>query len=383
MRVPWKLIGVAGLTGVAATGVVVARRRRAHADYEPDELRGACTNASPPFSSTRPRRRSRSPWARPESRDAGSAGPAHRAAGRAGRLRPLGEPDGGTDRPAGAPGDRPAGLGATFPGAVLPFGMVQFSPDTSPGTENAAGGYGYDEHRLRGFSLTHFSGGGCATLQDVPILPTVARMRGSPVAPGSSDYAPRFIHSFSHAHEHAAPGSYGVVLDPGSRRRIVTGLTTTAHGAVGRFTFPSAHRASVLFNAGGSAKANGDAQVAVDPRHREITGSAESGRFCSEPNSYRVWFAARFDRRFAAYGTWRGPTLRPRTSRATDRSAAPAAIARFGPEQVSAARNGRGTAQAGAYASFDTRHSRAVEVRLGVLLRRAPPRPSATCAPRR
>jgi hypothetical protein len=39
VRIPWKLIGVAGLTGVAATGVVVARRRRAHADYEPDELR--------------------------------------------------------------------------------------------------------------------------------------------------------------------------------------------------------------------------------------------------------------------------------------------------------------------------------------------------------
>ncbi len=39
MRVPWKLIGVAGLAGVAATGVVVARRRRAHGEYDPAELR--------------------------------------------------------------------------------------------------------------------------------------------------------------------------------------------------------------------------------------------------------------------------------------------------------------------------------------------------------
>ena len=39
MRVPWKLLGLAGLAGVAATGVVVARRRRAQRNYEPDELR--------------------------------------------------------------------------------------------------------------------------------------------------------------------------------------------------------------------------------------------------------------------------------------------------------------------------------------------------------
>ena len=39
MRVPWKLLGVAGIAGVAATGVVVARKRRAHRDYDPDELR--------------------------------------------------------------------------------------------------------------------------------------------------------------------------------------------------------------------------------------------------------------------------------------------------------------------------------------------------------
>jgi hypothetical protein len=39
MRVPWKLIGLAGLAGVAATGVVVARRRRAHREYDPEELR--------------------------------------------------------------------------------------------------------------------------------------------------------------------------------------------------------------------------------------------------------------------------------------------------------------------------------------------------------
>src|SRR5947199_10164591 len=66
------------------------------------------------------------------------------------------------------------GAGNTFPGAVVPFGMVQFSPDTSPGLDNFAGGYSYGDRRIRGFGLTHFSGAGCGLFQDLPITPTVA-----------------------------------------------------------------------------------------------------------------------------------------------------------------------------------------------------------------
>src|SRR5947199_6775675 len=66
------------------------------------------------------------------------------------------------------------GAGNTFPGAVVPFGMVQFSPDTWPGRDNFAGGYSYGDRRIKGFGLTHFSGAGCGSLQDVPMLPTVA-----------------------------------------------------------------------------------------------------------------------------------------------------------------------------------------------------------------
>jgi hypothetical protein len=63
MRIPWKLIGLAGLAGVAATGVVVARRRRAHQAYDPEELRerlhSRLAEASGDGNEVRPRRATR------------------------------------------------------------------------------------------------------------------------------------------------------------------------------------------------------------------------------------------------------------------------------------------------------------------------------------
>src|SRR5438067_2146431 len=57
----------------------------------------------------------------------------------------------------------------TFPGAAVPFGMVQLSPDT-PGRP-AGGGYRFDDQEITGFSLTHLSGVGCPTSGDIPLLP--------------------------------------------------------------------------------------------------------------------------------------------------------------------------------------------------------------------
>src|SRR5690242_9578713 len=53
-----------------------------------------------------------------------------------------------------------AGGGDTFPGPDMPFGMIQWSPDTSPQRQNG-GGYWYDSSQLTGFSLDHLSGAGC------------------------------------------------------------------------------------------------------------------------------------------------------------------------------------------------------------------------------
>src|SRR5438552_3337487 len=66
--------------------------------------------------------------------------------------------------------------GDTFPGAVFPFGMVQWSPDTT----REAGGYRYSHGSIHGFSVTHFSGRGVACWMDFPILPTLGPLGRSP-----------------------------------------------------------------------------------------------------------------------------------------------------------------------------------------------------------
>src|SRR5437764_11449815 len=65
----------------------------------------------------------------------------------------------------------------TFPGADVPFGMVQWSPDTAV---DQPGGYFYPDNRIRGFSLTHFSGAGCDAAEDLPFMPFVGTVTSSP-----------------------------------------------------------------------------------------------------------------------------------------------------------------------------------------------------------
>jgi predicted alpha-1,2-mannosidase len=258
-------------------------------------------------------------------------------------FTPFVDPFVGTE--AGAPNFGTGGGGGnTFPGAVVPFGMVQFSPDTWPGTANSAG-YVYGERRIKGFGLTHFSGAGCDLLQDLPLMPTVAPLDRSPTPRGSASIDRRYIAAFSHSQEHASPGDYRVQLDPGTARAIGVELTASTHTGLARLRFPRSGHASVLFNAGGSKRANHEARVWVAPRRRQVAGMAESGRFCGRANSYRVWFVAQFRRGFRTYGTWRRQELHRRGTRAGDASP---------------------LAQAGAYATFDTRRHRYVEARIGL-----------------
>ncbi len=129
------------------------------------------------------------------------------------------------------------GEGHAFPGATVPFGMVQLSPDTriQPRKDayGWAAGYRHDDDSIVGFSHTHFSGTGHSDLGDVLLMPVSGQAkleRGDPDQPGSG-----YTSRFSHESEQAEPGYYAVTLsDYGIRAE----LTASARVGMHRYAFP-------------------------------------------------------------------------------------------------------------------------------------------------
>lgn len=141
------------------------------------------------------------------------------------------------------------GEGHTFPGAVVPFGMVQLSPDTDTGCVIRecyahAAGYRYDDPTIQGFSHTHFSGAGHSDLGDFLVMPVagdaVLLEPGDPRRPGTG-YRSRFFH----ASETAQPGYYAVTLaDAGVRAEMTAGTRVGVH----RYTFPRGRAAHLVLD---------------------------------------------------------------------------------------------------------------------------------------
>jgi putative alpha-1,2-mannosidase len=137
--------------------------------------------------------------------------------------------------------------GHTFPGATVPFGMVQLSPDTQirPFKQSYkwAAGYRYEDSTILGFSHTHFSGAGHSDLGDVLLQPISGDVR---LEPGDIDKPESGYRSrFSHDSEKAAPGYYAVtLLDYNVRAE----LTASARVGVHRYSYPANQPAHVLLD---------------------------------------------------------------------------------------------------------------------------------------
>src|SRR5215212_821503 len=143
-------------------------------------------------------------------------------------------------------------MGHTFPGATVPFGAVQLSPDTdtislyangkyNPEVYRYCAGYQYDDPTIVGFSHTHFSGTGHSDLGDFLIMPTTGALQ---LNPGTKDNpASGYRSVYTHANETAEPGYYKVKLDD---HNILAELTTSARVGLHQYTFPQSDQAHII-----------------------------------------------------------------------------------------------------------------------------------------
>jgi predicted alpha-1,2-mannosidase len=182
-----------------------------------------------------------------------------------------------------------------FPGPDMPFGMIQWSPDTSPSRPDG-GGYAYTASQIAGYSLTHLSGPGCTAYGDVPILPTTGAIGTDPAAA---------TETFSHAQETARAGYYSSTLGDG----VTVRLTDATRAGIGTFTFPATTQANLLLKLD-------DSQSSVDTTQEQVVGDDEvrgqvsAGHFCSNPDpqerDYTLHFDIVFSQPFTATSPWTG-----------------------------------------------------------------------------
>ncbi|WP_251151760.1 GH92 family glycosyl hydrolase [Cellulosimicrobium sp. Marseille-Q4280] len=184
--------------------------------------------------------------------------------------------------------------GNTYPGAAVPFGMVQLSPDNGHNV-----GYDHDRTSVRGFSLVHLSGVGCGLGGPLPVLPTTGAVT-------ATDYA-SYALPYTHDDEEASPGYYRVGLQSAAGT-IEAELTASERTGVQRYTFPATEQANVLLNTGQALNRVTSSEVrVVDDRTVETEITVRG--FCQDTEPQTIWTRTTFDRPFTAHGTWDGDTV--------------------------------------------------------------------------
>jgi predicted alpha-1,2-mannosidase len=147
-----------------------------------------------------------------------------------------------------------ARMGHTYPGATVPFGMVQLSPETdtvsyeqngkyNPDVYKYCAGYQYEDKTITGFSHTHFSGTGHSDLGDFLIMPTVGALK---LNPGTSDKpGSGYRSAFSHKNEVSQANYYKVKLDDNN---ILAEMTTSSRVGFHQYTFPKSDQSHIILD---------------------------------------------------------------------------------------------------------------------------------------
>ena len=199
-------------------------------------------------------------------------------------------------------------MGHTYPGATVPFGSVQLSPDTDEQPHNIGGkynpaayrycaGYQYDDREIVGFSHTHFSGTGHSDLGDFLIMPTVGELQMTPGEKGEPKSG--FRSAFSHANETAEAGYYKVRLDDDN---ILAEMTATTRVGFHQYTFPASDDSHVILDLMHGIYNYDDKNVwtfvRVENDHT-IVGYRQTNGWA---RTRTVYFAMEFSKPFKSYG---------------------------------------------------------------------------------
>lgn len=184
------------------------------------------------------------------------------------------------------------GHGHTFPGATLPFGMVQLSPDTRLSGWDGCSGYHYSDQLIYGFTHTHLSGTGISDYGDILLMPTTGNVSLSALPDNANGDG--YASHFSHSNEHAAPGYYSVRLDDDN---ILVELTTTARVGFQRYTYTPTARANVILDLAHRDKVL-DSELSV-VGHTRVEGFRRSEAWAKDQV---VYFVAEFSQPFTSYG---------------------------------------------------------------------------------
>ena len=188
------------------------------------------------------------------------------------------------------------GHGHTYPGATVPFGMVQLSPDTYNEGWDWCSGYHTSDSSIMGFSHTHLSGTGVGDMLDILLMPGTGPAKtvpGSRENPGSG-YRSRF----SHADEKAEPGYYSVLLKDYD---VKAELSATERAGIHRYTFPASDSAHFVLDLEHAILAKADAPAKIISSELKVVDSSTivgGRRVGNWAPGRHIYFAMRFSKPF-------------------------------------------------------------------------------------
>ena len=190
------------------------------------------------------------------------------------------------------------GHGHTYPGAAVPFGMVQLSPDTYNEGWDWCSGYHVSDASIMGFSHTHLSGTGVGDMLDVLVMPGTGPVRLTPGdrdKPGSG-YRSRFLHQ----NEKAEPGYYSVLLDD---YQVKAELSATERAGIHRYTFPKSDSSHVIVDLAHAILSKPGAPPRILSAEMRVVGSdtlVGGRRVDNWAKGRHIYFALKFSKPFAA-----------------------------------------------------------------------------------